>query len=94
MPMKTKKLSLLHTVQTKTCRGVPLELQYELLTQCDRRGSESYGVKITARRGAEKEEAALSDLTSRPEKIRPFIDRLARGAVTPECLREVVEDWL
>lgn len=32
--------------------------------------------------------------TTSREKIHTLIDALARGAVTPETLRDVVDDWL
>ena len=96
MTTKTKKLLLAQTKRTETCRGVPLELRY-YLTQEDPdtvRGPSRYGVIVEAYQNGECSRAEASDITTSREKIHTLIDTLARGAVTPETLRDVVDDWL
>ena len=96
MTMKTKNLSLIQTNWTETCRSVPLELRY-YLTQEDpdtARGPSRYGVIVEAYQNGESSRAEVSDITISREKIHTLIDALARGAVTPETLRDVVDDWL
>lgn len=96
MTMKTKNLSLIRTNWTETCRGAPLELRY-YLTQEDPDTAHAlcrYGVIVEACQGGESSRAELSDITTSREKIHTLIDTLARGAVTPETLQDVVEDRL
>lgn len=52
---------------------------------------ESYGVKIVGENG---EEAAVPDLTVRPDRIDSLMERLVRGTVSPVTLRDVINDWL
>ncbi len=57
-------------------------------------GITRYGAEIVMRRGREKERAAVRDLTASYGRIRDFLKRLSRNAVTPCTLREVAEDEL
>lgn len=49
---------------------------------------------VEAYQNGESSRAEVSDITTSREKIHTLIDALARGAVTPETLRDVVDDWL
>jgi len=57
-------------------------------------GIPRYGAEIVMRRGREKELAAVCDLTASYGRIRDFLARLSRNAVTPCTLREIAEDEL
>ena len=91
MEMKTKSLSLMQKMTTETCRGARLELEYYLLRE---REPERYGVKIRACQQGVWTCEEVPDLTSSQEEARRVLAMLARGTVTPESLRDVVDDWL
>lgn len=61
-------------------------VQYYLLKGENR----SYGVSVET----ERETAQVLDLTPSRQKAECLANSLARGAVTPVCLRDVVDDWL
>ena len=87
MTMKTKNRSLVQKVFTETCRGAPLELKYYRLWEEAPEGPTRYG-------NGEATRAEVLDVTSRQEEIDHLLWKLARGTVTPESLREVIEDSL
>lgn len=51
---------------------------------------ESYGVRIELK----GEEASVTDLSPSRQRVWKLAEALARGAVTPVGLRDVVDDWL
>ena len=53
-----------------------------------------YGAAIEAVCNGEATRAEVPDVTSRREEIDHLLWKLARGTVTPESLREVIEDSL
>ena len=95
MSMKMKKRSLVKEQKTKTAQGDVLELRYDLVEAAEEDGrGAAYGVRITARLNGVQTYAEVCDITSCEEKIRAFLTLLWRGTVTPETLRDVVEDWV
>lgn len=52
--------------------------------------AESYGVRIEL----EGETASVTGLSPSRQKVQALAETLARGAVTPVALRDVVDDWL
>ncbi len=50
----------------------------------------SYGVQIKM----EGEEASVKNLSPSRERVLELAEALARGAVTPMALHDVVDDWL
>ena len=94
MTMKTKNRSLVQKVFTETCRGAPLELRYYRLWEEAPDGSTRYGIAVEAVCNGEETCAEVPDVTSRREEIAHLLWQLARGTVTPESLREVIEDSL
>ena len=95
MSMKMKKLSLVKRLKTRTAQGDALELRYDRIETVTEDGSgAAYGVRITARQNGAQTCAEICDITSREEKIRALFALLSRGTVTPETLRDVVEDWV
>ena len=67
------------------CRALPA--RYYLLEE---EGPASYGVEIEW----EGSTAAVRDLSPSRERVQALAEALARGAVTPVALRDVVDDWL
>ena len=94
MTMKTKNRSRVQKVFTETCRGAPLELRYYRLWEEAPDGTTRYGAAIEAVCNGEATRAEVPDVTSRREEIDHLLWKLARGTVTPESLREVIEDSL
>ena len=94
MTLKTKNRSLVQTAFTETCRGVPLELRYYRLCEEAPDGTTRYGAAVEAVCEGECTHAEVPDITSLREEIDQLLCKLARGTVTPESLREVVEDLL
>lgn len=80
------------TRQVKGCNGKPLVLAYSLLVTGGVDEPEHYGVRIE-----EQVSGSLTqvlDLTTQAKRIYDLLDKLARNAVTPIGLRDVLEDWL
>lgn len=71
--------------------GRALLLTYAILVDKSG-GTERYGVKITEHRSGEYSQ--VLDLTNDTRQIFGLIDRLAKCAVTPTTLADVVADWL
>ena len=94
MTTKTKKLLLAQTKRTETCRGVPLELRYYRICEEAPDGTMRYGAAVEAVRDGEQTRAEICDITTSKADYDRLLAALARGMVTPESLREVVEDWL
>lgn len=94
MTMKTKNRSLAQKVFTETCRGAPLELRYYRLWEEAPDGTTRYGIAVEAVCNGEETRTEVPDVTSRREEIDHLLWKLARGTVTPESLREVIEDSL
>lgn len=69
------------------CRALPA--RYYLLEE-DGEDSGSYGVQVEL----EGEKASARALSPSRQKVRALAETLARGAVTPVALRDVVDDWL
>lgn len=69
------------------CRALPA--RYYLLEEELENGG-SYGVQIEL----EGEEASVRDLSPTRQRVLELAEALARGAVTPVGLRDVVDDWL
>lgn len=53
-------------------------------------GGASYGVQVELG----NESAAVPDLSPSRRRVEALAKALARGAVTPVALRDVVDDWL
>lgn len=68
------------------CRALPA--RYYLLEEAPDPGS--YGVQIELK----GEEASVWDLGPSRQRVLELAEALARGAVTPAALRDVVDDWL
>ena len=94
MTMKTKNRSLVQKVFTETCRGAPLELSYYRLWEEAPDGTTRYGIAVEAVCNGEETRTEVPDVTSLREEIDHLLRKLARGTVTPESLREVIEDSL
>ena len=95
MSMKMKKLSLVKRLKTKTAQGDALQLRYDRIETAEEDGrSAAYGVRITALLNGARTCAEICDITSSEDEIRALLALLWRGSVTPETLRDVVEDWL
>ncbi len=69
------------------CRAA--QARYYLLEE-DLEEPGSYGVQVEL----EGETAAVRDLSPSREKVQALAETLAKGAVTPVTLRDVVDDWL
>ena len=52
---------------------------------------ESYGVKVV---GEDGETASVPNITVSAGRIEALMELLARNAVTPATLRDVIDDWL
>ena len=52
---------------------------------------ESYGVKVV---GEDGEEASVPNITVSTARIDALLELLARNAVSPVNLRDVIDDWL
>lgn len=52
---------------------------------------ESYGVKVVSEDG---EEASVPNITVSTARIDALLELLARNAVSPVNLRDVIDDWL
>lgn len=91
---ENKNRSLVQKVFTETCRGAPLELKYYRLWEEAPEGPTRYGAAIEAVCNGEATRAEVPDVTSLREEIDHLLWKLARGTVTPESLREVIEDSL
>ena len=52
---------------------------------------ESYGVKVV---GEDGEEASVPNITVSAARIDALLELLARNAVSPVNLRDVIDDWL
>ena len=50
----------------------------------------AYGVQVELK----GEEASVRDLSPSRQRVLELTETLARGAVTPAALRDVVDDWL
>ena len=94
MTMKTKNRSRAQKVFTETCRGAPLELRYYRLWEEAPDETTRYGAAIEAVCNGEATRTEVPDVTSLREEIDQLLRKLARGTVTPESLREVIEDSL
>ena len=94
MTIKTKNRLLAQKVFTETCRGAPLELRYYRLWEEAPDGTTRYGAAIEAMCEGERTHAEVPDVTSLREEIDQLLRKLARGTVTPESLREVIEELL
>lgn len=70
------------------CRAV--QARYYLLEEEAGEDGTTYGVQIEL----EDEAAAVLDLSPSRQKVEDLAAALARGAVTPVGLRDVVDDWL
>lgn len=69
------------------CRALPA--RYYLLVE-ETENSGSYGIQIELR----GEEASARNLSPSRQRVLELAGTLARGAVTPVGLRDVVDDWL
>ncbi len=66
------------------------QARYYLLEENVEGFGPSYGVRVEL----EKEEASVTDLSPSRQRVQDLAEALARGAVTPVGLRDVVDDWL
>lgn len=73
---------------TALCRDLPVN--YYLLAEMLRDGTETYGVLVEY--GQEQEK--LPAITISQQEIHSLLSALMEGCVTPVTLRDVVEDWL
>lgn len=71
--------------------GRPLALSYIILTDKSR-VPERYGVKVVE--GNSGEFAQITDLTTKTKRAYDLVDKLAKNAVTPTALADIVADWL
>ena len=92
MKLLSKTTCLTETRTTEDCRGVPLTLQYRLVHSQE--DPVQYGVRISAIRAGEETTACIPDITASRETARRLLRLLADGTVTPETLRDVVQDLL
>ena len=74
--------------------GAPLELRYYRLWEEAPDGTTRYGIAVEAVCNGEETRTEVPDVTSLREEIDHLLRKLARGTVTPESLREVIEDSL
>lgn len=84
-----------HLITTRKARaedGRSLTLRYFLLTRGPARGAENYGVRVNEQRS--NSNALAPDLTADAQRAFQLIDTLAKGAVTPTGLMDVLADWL
>ena len=66
-------------------------LEYHLLEELRADGCEDYGVEVCSSFG---DSDCVRGITVCREDAVTLLGRLARNAVTPVTLRDVVEDWL
>jgi len=78
-------------IATHTEGGRPLLLSYLVLADKSKQ-PERYGVKIVERNSGEFSLAL--DLTTDAKHIYDLVDKLAKNAVTPTSLADIVADWL
>ncbi len=71
--------------------GRPLSLSYLVLVDKSKQ-PERYGVKVVE--GNSGEVAQAPDLTTDTKRIYDLVDKLAKNAVTPTSLADIVADWL
>ena len=69
------------------CRALPA--RYYLLEE-DAEDCGAYGVQVVLA----GEEASVRDLSPSRQRVLELAEAMARGAVTPAALRDVVDDWL
>ena len=69
------------------CRALPA--RYYLLEE-DGEDCGAYGVQVELA----GEEASVRDLSPARQRVLELAEAMARGAVTPAALRDVVDDWL
>lgn len=74
-------------VREARCRALPA--RYYLLEE-DAEDCGAYGVQVELK----GEEASVRDLSPSRQRVLELTEALARGAVTPAALRDVVDDWL
>lgn len=90
-----EKRTLFHRIQLQKEDGDPIELRYYLLTdQRIDRQSAAYGVEIELLQQQEMESCAYRDITSVETRILEILRLLARNAVTPVTVPDVLEDLL
>ena len=94
MTMKTKNRSLVLKETVRTCRDAPLELRYYRLSEEASDGTTRYGAAVEALCEEEASGAEVPDITTSRAEIDRLLETLARGAVTPVSLREVIEELL
>ncbi len=71
--------------------GRPLSLSYLVLVDKSKQ-PERYGVKVVEGNSGKATQAL--DLTTDTEHIYDLVDKLAKNAVTPTSLADIVADWL
>ncbi len=71
--------------------GRPLSLSYLVLVDKSKQ-PERYGIKVVE--GNSGEAAQAPDLTTDTKRIYDLVDKLAKNAVTPTSLADIVADWL
>ena len=71
--------------------GRPLSLSYLILVDKSKQ-PERYGVKVVEESSGEAAQAL--DLTTDTKRIYDMVDKLAKNAVTPASLADIVADWL
>lgn len=77
-------------IQTKTENGRSLLLSYIVLADKSKSAGR-YGVRVVEQNSGETAQAA--DLTTDAGRIYDLVDQLARCAVTPTTLADIVADW-
>lgn len=80
------------TKQVKGCSGKSLVLVYTIMVAGGDQEPEHYGVKIEEQVSGSI--IQVLDLTTKADRIYDLMDKLARNAVTPIGLHDVLADWL
>lgn len=78
-------------ITTNAEDGRPLSLSYLVLVD-ESKQPERYGIKVVE--GNSGEAAQALDLTTDTKRIYDLVDKLAKNAVTPTSLTDIVADWL
>lgn len=78
-------------IKTRAEDGRPLSLAYHVLVD-KQPNRERYGLKVTDKGSGEF--ALALDLTDNSKRIYDMVDKLAKHAVTPTTLADVVADGL
>ena len=90
--MKMKSIIFRKNIRVQD--GRTLSLEYSLMTSSDDGARADYGAAISCTDGQKTEYQEICNLTAIRARARALVERLARGAVTPVTMRDVVMDWL